>query len=133
MASSTTQQSLLDVVNQCDNYPLCDSKDPTKQARLVPLTFHDFMVDGIPVGRIHSTIVPHMAAYNESAAPTFHITDTAVAFMPWMNDYDSRSDAIAQMLVSPFFPPGERLPSQQSLQQMTLLIQNFYFLPGTMA
>ncbi|KAF9213908.1 hypothetical protein BGZ59_004635 [Podila verticillata] len=98
MASSSTQLSLLDVVNQCDNYPLSDSKDPANQARLAPLTFHDFMVDGIPVGRIHCTIVPHMAAYNESAAPTFHITDTAVAFMPWMNDYNSRSDAIAQML-----------------------------------
>jgi len=101
MASSTTQLSLLDVVNQCDSYPLSDSKDPAQLARLASLTFHDFVVDGIPVGRIHSTIVPYMAAYNETT-PTYHITDNAVAFMPWMNDYNSRSDAIAQMLVSPF-------------------------------
>ncbi|KAG0066869.1 hypothetical protein BGZ92_005254 [Podila epicladia] len=98
MATSVTQMSLLDVINQCDSYPLSDSKDPAQQTRLALLTFHDFVVDGIPIGRIHSSIVPHMAAYNASATPTFHITDNAVAFMPWMNDYNSRSDAIAQML-----------------------------------
>ncbi|KAF9427777.1 hypothetical protein BGZ94_004159 [Podila epigama] len=113
-SSSTTkkQLSLLDVVNQCDSFPFSNTKDPAQQARLATLRFHDFVVDGIPIGRIHASVVPHMVAYNDSATPTFDITESTVAFMPWLNDYTSRSNAIAQMLEQ-WRKDGETFPALQ--------------------
>lgn len=94
MATPTQQRlSLIDVVNRCDSFPY--PSDP----RLKQLSFLTFIVDEIPCGRIHSSVVPHIVAFNQQDRPVFHITETTISFMPWLADYDSRSDAIAQMLV----------------------------------
>lgn len=85
--------TLLDIVNQCDSFPY--SPDP----KLEQLSFLDFIVDDIAVGRIHSSLVPHLTAFNQTSRPVFHITESSVSFMPWLSDYDSRTGAIAQMLV----------------------------------
>jgi hypothetical protein len=99
MTSITTAQtqrlSLIDVINRCDSFPY-----PSDTVRLERLSFLTFIVDEIPCGRIHSSVVPHIVAFNQQDRPAFHITDTTIAFMPWLKDYESRSDAIAQMLVS---------------------------------
>ncbi|KAF9919321.1 hypothetical protein BX616_008339 [Lobosporangium transversale] len=84
--------SLLDIVKQCDSFPY--ASDP----KLKELSFLDLIVDDIPIGRIHTTLVPHLETFNQQTRPVFHITETTVSFMPWLSDYDSRSDAIAQML-----------------------------------
>ncbi|KAG0358456.1 NUDIX hydrolase domain-like protein [Gamsiella multidivaricata] len=84
--------SLLDIVNQCDSFPY--ASDP----KLNQLSFLAFVVDDIPIGRIHTSLVPHLVAFNQQSRPVFHITETTVSFMPWLSDYDSRSEAIAQML-----------------------------------
>jgi len=85
--------TLLDIVNQCDSLPY--APDP----KLDQLSFLDFVVDDIPVGRIHSSLVPHLTAFNQNVRPVFDITERSISFMPWLSDYDSRSGAIAQMLV----------------------------------
>ncbi|KAK3809970.1 MAG: NUDIX hydrolase domain-like protein [Benniella sp.] len=94
MATDSVQPrwTLLDIVNQCDSFPY--APDP----RLDQLSFLDFVVDDIPVGRIHSSLVPHLTAFNQNVRPVFDITGRSVSFMPWLSDYDSRSGAIAQML-----------------------------------
>jgi len=85
--------SLLQIVDKCDGFP--HPSDP----RLAELEFINFVVDTQPIGRIHASTVPHLAAYNQLDRPVFHLTEDSVSFMPWLNDYDSRTDAIAQMLV----------------------------------
>ncbi|KAF9134843.1 hypothetical protein BG015_003363 [Linnemannia schmuckeri] len=93
MTTPTQQRlSLIDVVNRCDSFPY--PSDP----RLGQLSFLTFIVDEIPCGRIHSSVVPHIVAFNQQDRPVFHITETTISFMPWLADYESRSDAIAQML-----------------------------------
>ncbi|KAG0004017.1 hypothetical protein BGZ65_001045 [Modicella reniformis] len=94
METDPAQQrfTLLDIVNQCDNFPY--APDP----KLDQLSFLTFVVDSVPVGRIHTSLIPHLASFNETSRPVFHITETSVSFMPWLSDYDSRSEAIAQML-----------------------------------
>ncbi|KAF9910243.1 hypothetical protein EC991_006972 [Linnemannia zychae] len=95
MTTPTTQRlSLIDIVNRCDSFPY-PSDDPS---RLERLSFLTFIVDEIPCGRIHSSVLPHIVAFNQQDRPVFHITDTSVSFMPWLSDYESRSEAIAQML-----------------------------------
>ncbi|KAG0199413.1 hypothetical protein BGX28_007330 [Mortierella sp. GBA30] len=84
--------TLLDIVDQCDSFPY--APDPV----LDQLSFLNFVVDNIPVGRIHSSLVPHFVVFNQQSRPVFHITESTIAFMPWLSDYDARSDAIAQML-----------------------------------
>ncbi|KAG0309212.1 hypothetical protein BGZ98_004512 [Dissophora globulifera] len=84
--------SLIDIINKCDSFPYSD--DPVLQE----LSFLAFIVDGVQVGRMHSSLVPHLVAFNQLSRPIFHITEDSVAFMPWIADYDSRSAAIAQML-----------------------------------
>ncbi|KAG0295424.1 hypothetical protein BGZ96_011797 [Linnemannia gamsii] len=94
IATALTQRlSLIDVINRCDSFPY-----PSDSVRLERLSFLTFIVDEIPCGRIHSSAVPHIVAFNQQDRPVFHITDTTIAFMPWLKDYESRSDAIAQML-----------------------------------
>ncbi|KAF9112807.1 hypothetical protein BGX27_002735 [Mortierella sp. AM989] len=94
MATDSTQNhfTLLDIVNQCDSFPYASD------SKLEQLSFLAFMVDDAPVGRIHTTLIPHLTSFNQQSRPIFHITDVTVAFMPWISDYESRSDAIAQML-----------------------------------
>lgn len=95
IATALTQRlSLIDVINRCDSFPY-----PSDSVRLERLSFLTFIVDEIPCGRIHSSVVPHIVAFNQQNRPVFHITDTTIAFMPWLKDYESRSGAIAQMLV----------------------------------
>ncbi|KAG0223115.1 NUDIX hydrolase domain-like protein [Mortierella sp. GBAus27b] len=90
MATESVQPrfTLLDIAKQCDNFTYAPD----------PISFLDFVVDDIPVGRIHTSFVSHINAFNQKARPVFHISETSVSFMPWLSDYDSRSDAIAQML-----------------------------------
>ncbi|KAF9959515.1 hypothetical protein BGZ72_009459 [Mortierella alpina] len=92
-ASDSPRFTLLDIVNQCDSFPY------SPDLAFFRLTFLPFMVDDIPVGRIHSSLVPHLKAFNQQSRPTFHITDLTVSFMPWLADYESRSEAIAQLLI----------------------------------
>ncbi|KAF8977898.1 hypothetical protein BGZ46_007012 [Entomortierella lignicola] len=89
--SVPTRFTLLEIVNQCDSFP--HAPDP----KLEQLSFLMFIVDNVPVGRIHSSLVPHFSVYNQSR-PIFYITETTVSFLPWLTDYESRSDAIADML-----------------------------------
>ncbi|KAF8932805.1 NUDIX hydrolase domain-like protein [Dissophora ornata] len=84
--------SLLDIVNQCDSLPY------PPNPKLDQLSFLSFVVDGVPVGRIHASLVEHLVSFNQQFRPVFHLTDTAVSFMPWLADYESRSGAIAEML-----------------------------------
>ncbi|KAI1310820.1 hypothetical protein EDD11_003635 [Mortierella claussenii] len=84
--------SLLDVINECDSFPY--PSDP----KLNQVSFLTLIVDEIAIGRIHSTLVPHLVTFNQQNRPVFHITDSTVSFMPWLSDYDSRTNAIAEML-----------------------------------
>ncbi|KAF9184890.1 hypothetical protein BGZ51_003051 [Haplosporangium sp. Z 767] len=90
--TTTPRFTLLDIVNACDNFPY--PSDPA----LETLTFLAFVVDDIPIGRIHTSLKPYIEAFNQQFRPIFHLTETTVSFMPWLADYESRSDAIAQML-----------------------------------
>jgi hypothetical protein len=93
MTSTSPRFSLLQIIDQSDGFPY--PSDP----RLAELDFFTFIVDTQPIGRIHASTIPHLANYNQIDRPVFHLTDNTVSFMPWLTDYHSRSDAIAQMLV----------------------------------
>ncbi|KAG0057171.1 hypothetical protein BGZ83_001114 [Gryganskiella cystojenkinii] len=84
--------SLLQIVDKCDSFPF--PSDP----KYAQLDFLTFVIDNQPIGRIHTSVRPHLEAYNQLDRPIFHLTENTVSFMPWLTDYDSRSDAIAQML-----------------------------------
>ncbi|KAF9433609.1 hypothetical protein BGZ76_009229 [Entomortierella beljakovae] len=71
---------------------------PHDAARVEQLSFLTFVVDDIPVGRIHSSLVSHITSFNQHFRPVFYIGETTISFMPWLSDYKSRSDAIAEIL-----------------------------------
>ncbi|KAG0222738.1 hypothetical protein BGW41_005863 [Actinomortierella wolfii] len=89
--------SLIDVINRLDSFP---SSNPAP-ARIgdLELRYLDLRIGTERIGRIHISLLPFLQAYN-ATTPIFEINADAdaVVFMPWLDDCQSRTDALAAML-----------------------------------
>ncbi|KAG0255693.1 hypothetical protein DFQ27_006120 [Actinomortierella ambigua] len=94
--------TLLEVVDRCDSFPRSNPV-PAKIGQL-ELRYVDLRIGTEKIGQMHVSLLPFVKAYNGSQRPIFDIVEdekgmaTSCTFMPWLDDCQSRSEAIAGML-----------------------------------
>ncbi|KAF9967848.1 hypothetical protein BGZ73_000346 [Actinomortierella ambigua] len=92
--------TLLEVVDRCDSFPR-SSAVPAKVGAL-ELRYVDLRIGTEKIGQMHVSLLPFLKAYNASQRPIFEVTEEggplACTFMPWLDDCQSRTEAMAGML-----------------------------------